>query len=872
MSGMQQEPGFDTSVETFVPFRSAPVYRRVVRKYHCQENLSGTGDFNQMTFKVHNENPNLVCNECRLVMPLKMRALDEGGRSMNMRVSDGDSSCNVAISENPFTAFKVIDTSINGKGYSEMPNAYGNMLSKCYSSVSEMSWQNNHSLKPIVNTNRINNFQHFQQFSVMDQYDNETNDYVEVFGLQVHKGAFVAEQLNSGFLERSRMFQQGLKELGVVWDGNISTLLNTALWSNEARGQGNIQIPYLEDLFQRYVFNTNQCVLDTLFGPTRDPSRIIAQSLFEFLTPFNAAMPGSDPVVNQTFAKSWYMQWTGDPYLQIEWVEYQEMLPIYRLRGFRYQLVKSQEVDLPILAESAAVQIFKPLRVLQECLAVPNKVYCWAELSESSARNSFVWGGCWRTCDLKNVNVRVNGHAHIIADPDQQSIMYKWFKRNTNSTHEYPVWNKQKVFVFTPTEVGLNQWLESDAQLSTLEVSAEIGLSQLQVMESALLDNQDLLAQTGFDKTHSAWFTTFVDVNKNEPNTFNFYHSRVAQQSMYWPSEGQENIGVRLIGVLGDNNHFAVPPTSQAAQALMSDFKLRNVDPNISQEIVSLGRVRRNLLQYTNCIWFRYNLTNGTIENNAFWWVPESWYFEFTDGTKGFEPLSWGSLVWKGTGDGQTTQYLELDAYLKAHPSVIMNAQPACQAFDHQDISQPSYDFNHTAPNILGGSRVRCAPGPTAFEISMTDDTTHHAKGVEFLNGTIDVGHQGYAGVQDGDNTRWCVMALRTADSSKAWVHSLMNYVDHSQNAYVLMSSVTDAPTIESNLLVKTVRGYLGSEQNEYNANNSSYEFHIPYTMNDVTPHLKYELNVLLEYSNSQVLMSKTREIPIHVSNLVPKS
>ena len=114
MSGIQQEPAFDTSVETFVPFRNAPVYRRVTRKYHCEENVAQTREFKQLTFKVHQPNENLVINECRLVMPLRMRALDENGHEMSMRVADGSSSCNIAVSENPFTAFKVIDTVING--------------------------------------------------------------------------------------------------------------------------------------------------------------------------------------------------------------------------------------------------------------------------------------------------------------------------------------------------------------------------------------------------------------------------------------------------------------------------------------------------------------------------------------------------------------------------------------------------------------------------------------------------------------------------------------------------------------------------------------------------------------------------------------
>ena len=144
----------------------------------------------------------------------------------------------------------------------------------------------------------------------------------------------------------------------------------------------------------RFVFGTNQCMVDRLFGPVAPGSiqRIVPQGLFEFLTPMNESQYLQDTLPNKEFPISWALQWTGDPYLQVEWVQYQEMLPIYRLRGYRYQLVKSPEFVIPMPTEVDNLS-YVPARVIQECLAVPNKVYVWGELSESSGRAAYAWGG-----------------------------------------------------------------------------------------------------------------------------------------------------------------------------------------------------------------------------------------------------------------------------------------------------------------------------------------------------------------------------------------------------------------------------------------------------------------------------------------------
>lgn len=866
MSGIKVEPAFDTSVETFVPFRSSPVYRRVQRRYHCQENVNGTKDFKQLTFKIHQPNENLVISECRLVLPLRMEALDKDNEPMCMAASRGESACNVAIAENPFSAFKVIDTVINGKGYTEEPRSYGNMLSACYSSVSEMGWQNNHSLKPIANTNRINSFPRTRRLVVHDQNNDATNNYVEMFGLQIHKSAFVAEQLNSGFLERSRQFQQGLLTGGLVWKDNISTLLNTALWSNESRGQGNIQIPYVEDLFMRFVFQTNQCVLDNLYGPSTKASRIIAQSLFEFLTPMNAQLYSSDLVESESFVVNWDMEFTDDPYLQIEWVQYQEMLPIYRLRGFRYQLVKSNEFPLLIPNNMDFVaDHYVPARVSQECLAVPNKVYCWGELSETSARSAYCWGNMFRTTDLKNIQVRVNGHAHIISDPDSQGMVFKWWKRNTNSTNEFPVWNQRKMFVFTPTEVGLNQWLENDAVLSTLEISADVGLSRLQYLEYGLVDNKEYLDQIGYSKTHTNWNRELVRTEMGTPNTIQFHFSEVMERARYWPDIGDARISISQVSEIGHTvNHVAPFLTSEACTEVFAGYKFRNTDPTISAETMRIRGCDRTLVQYNNSIWFKLDTSNDTIVNNDFFFVPQSHLFQFSDdeaGRQGLRPLPWTYMHWDDAYNTHT-----FDASTPVNSAFIREGLPVCKAFGRDDLHTPLFNFNHQSHTNLGYKK--CVPGPRAYRIKQATGGALGVNGVMVQDGLLEEGDDNYHGLDSGDGDMWVLMS-QPNNTNPQWF--MWHTLESGASDYSSMGDRGEFPPLcLGHMQFDSERGMHGTEAKRYDARSSQYEFHAP-AQPDVSPHMKYELNVLLEYSNSQVLMSRTREVPIHVSNLVAR-
>ena len=329
---------------------------------------------------------------------------------------------------------------------------------------------------------------------------------------------------------------------------------------------------------------------------------------------------------------------------------------------------------------------------------------------------------------------------------------------------------------------------------------------------------------------------------------------------------------------MADEIHVAVPTTKEMANSQIRAYKVRNHDPSISREIVSIQNVEQCFVHYRNCIWFRYSLQDGRIIDNNFWFVPSSYMFQFKNGANhknGFRPLQWNSLDWKGTGDGQTSQYYHLDPTFKSNPALVLEAQPDCLAFDGGDLDQPMYNFNDSKPNIHKHGKS-CTPGPQAYAILQSDKPSEHMGCVRIADGLIAAEEYDFNGCQNSDFTRWAVMGLLDPDTTarpQEWAFSHMHDgTTQLPDGYESLNIHVEQGLAEAHLQCKVQRGFLGTEQKQYEATASQYQIHQPFITNDVTPNLKYELNVLLEYSNSQVLMSKTREIPIHVSNLVPKT
>jgi hypothetical protein len=239
-----QVKGIDCTVDTFAPSRSNPVARRAVRKYYAQQPLMGTQTFDNLTFQVQQSDPLMVINEIRMVLPLELQAYNVDGQLMSFALANGGRACNIAVGQDaPFSAFSNIEVGINGKIYSEQPQRYGKTLSKCFQSYSEMQFQNNHSLKPICNTSRETTQDH--DISVIGYDGNETGDFVTVRRNMHEQLAYALPLANSGFLARSRAFQENLRNDGYLWKGEINSLLNCAIFNCEARKQSNDQVRLL---------------------------------------------------------------------------------------------------------------------------------------------------------------------------------------------------------------------------------------------------------------------------------------------------------------------------------------------------------------------------------------------------------------------------------------------------------------------------------------------------------------------------------------------------------------------------------------------------------------------------------------------------
>ena len=360
--------------------------------------------------------------------------------------------------------------------------------------------------------------------------------------------------------------------------------------------------------------------------------------MFEFLTPFNAQDFQEEDKFDHNLDYPDYFQliWTGKPYVQIEWISYapSAMLPAYRLQGFQYKLTKSNEFSLPITG-SLATRTVVPVRLSLQCLSVPNKIYIWAEGSETSMRDSFLWGGMFRTCEIVNnsLMVRVNGESHIIDRPDNQSMLFKWWKRNSNSVQEYPTWQKNMVIILTPNEIGLNNWLENDAQLSTLEISCDVRLSRLQQIEYEPAETEHFLQQSGISGTvHNA-------------NTLDYFEYEGLHLGAYagtlW---GDTNTGVlnRLkfdihLRMLDHSRGYLTSWIPQTTPAMFDEVKDKylsySADPEVTharKEKVNITNINRTLVQLYSTIWIKYRPSINQFVG-GFWYVPKTYLFEFSE-------------------------------------------------------------------------------------------------------------------------------------------------------------------------------------------------------------------------------------------------
>ena len=988
MAGIRNVPGADTQVETFQPFRASPVFRRVCRKYHFEEGVVNTSEFRQLSVNIHNPDERLVINEARLVLPLELTAsrikLDGSVETLDLRASTGRPACNIAQASNPFRAFKSIHTVINGKVYSELPREYGHVLDKCWRSTGENQFPSDNSLVPYVNTNDMDFAEEKYQVMTPQQIDqipgDDSDRYVVLRHGYMSQDAANLTHVNSGFLERARTFQNQVIDDGQKWKGIVSAPLNTALWSSEARGQSNGAIPYVEDLFLRFVFASQGGQFDSKWlksiAQAEPYSRVVAQGLFEFLTPFNRRTdqdPGAYKAMG-SWPQFYQMRWTAQPYIQIEWVEYQEMLPLYRLRGFRYQHVKSNTIDLPLLETTTleeARDITANAHVTQECLAVPNAIYIWADMTEESARNAYFTGGTFRPCDIRDIVIRVNENAHIIDHPDAQSMLYKWFKRNTNSPHEFSTWDKQKVIVLTPTEFGLNQWLENDAMLSTLDISCKIGVSRYQWAmlphlqkptqatlsgynsgglvfrgEKKLITSDDVVLQnpqaasylttsnlefylgnsdhlgiiTQAYNQHSPFFALMLSLRPSHFTNSQYLDTCVWKCDLDLYEEVLEDSIVKLhseekikfTGVNASYNFALAPYIS------FQNYFWCIVDASSDYRIVHWRCMKRDQMTGAQkAMWGDRDI------NIQFWKYARSFYFQLgKDGESKVKMVPWDNVVPSGDGDG---------LYKFDFPGQDINTvMPAfCwEAEQHQTVTggQGVFRWNRADGASVPWNRTKrqARPGRSEHAIPLIP-WDGDPPGVDIGSGPgfnvgLQANHQdainafgsGSITGGDGKDYKWVMIAPPKTDETSYTDKNDPKYLfthgpQHKaleaskgfstytpreyQCAHLAMDADRDLDSTGKNEVFTRIKDFNTNGPGAYGGqvdmlgqiptqiftgpqgeDNNRFAFE-SVASEDASKleDLKYELNVLLEYSNSQILMSRTRDIPIHVSNNVPQ-
>jgi len=898
-SGIVQEPGFDTKIQQFTPIRNAPVWRRAVRQYHCLEDVNGTSDFTRLQFKVHCQEKNLVCNDARLVFPLELIAHDkdpEKGPSdaISMAVNDGHAACNIAVAQNsPWNSFETVNCVVNTKVYTEKPRAYGRTLSNTYQSVSEMQFMNNHSLKPIANTDPNAMLYNARTVQVRDRHDQLTGDTVTINEGLREPSRFVLENANSGFLERSRQFQDSLDDEGKIWKGEISSLLNCGPFSAEARGQGNDQLPYIEDLFLSLVFKQTKCSLDASLLPSRGPDyrKVIVQSLFEYLTPANAALYKSAVQPNLTFPNFYTLRWLAKPYIQIEWLKYDPgaMLPMYRLQGFQHKLTKSNEFSLAHSERLDERAIFSP-RVSTQCLSVPNKLYIWAELSENSARDSFLFGGMFRTCEIMNrsLTVRVNGESHIIDRPDNQSMLFKWWKRHSNSVAEYPTWAKCPVIILTPNEIGLSNWLENDAVLSTIEISCDVRLSKLQLLEyNAAIKNDGLMQAGVHNSVHNAPYQEYVQFRGLPYSIWlsDFYNSTRTGRGNLISIQTEEAAVARL-----DNDTPPFIPTSRGmARELLSNYYLSNVH---SLEQFRVRSVDRALCGVINSVWVKYDMATRTFVSPLFF-VPKSHVFEFAEHdpdaqnfneANGIMFCPWSMIqdfdgddipniaIDPDTGDGH-----DLSRYIITGRTYAVGHLNEPLAIFNYDITMPGGIHWATQQGSAPGPAAIRIPGGATFTRDDLQTETAYYDDDDYKVNDPDI----YTTIWGEDQVQYGDTAL-SGPTSVRWV--CMNpVVDGADNAGYYVEQTSDGYKFNETIVLGYYDCRVSRGANNTLIDDIDYSAHsidralVSYPLNhtsetSASKHFKYELNVLAEYSNQQIVMDTNRRVAVQIENNVPVS
>ena len=251
---MLSEASYNTSIAQFRPSKQNPIYPWITKRYPCQEDLGNRKNrFGRLTWKIQQPDPSMVWSTVKLVLPLKMQFYEDTGLRnslVDVRIRARQGACNMALAETPMKAFRSTNLTINGKMFSEV-NAWKETLDHCYRGLGPQSYGDNHSLRPIV----TRELRRADQFVVRPG-----NRYQQRVDVPADPQSTLLDN-NGPFLERARIFQQGLTDDGTAWVGDISSYLEVGPFQARAR-KGNVAVPYIEDFHLVMQFHTQPSVFD----------------------------------------------------------------------------------------------------------------------------------------------------------------------------------------------------------------------------------------------------------------------------------------------------------------------------------------------------------------------------------------------------------------------------------------------------------------------------------------------------------------------------------------------------------------------------------------------------------------------------------
>jgi len=499
MSGfnMLNRVPYNVTVPEFQPERRAPIFPQITRKYPCIENIAQLYFDNaracqRLSWKIQQPDPTMVFTGVKLVLPLRMQSFlaDDEDNPVDMRVVSKLPSANIALAETPMMAFGQTSLSLNGRVFSE-DNSYRRVLDCCYRGSSPSAYGDNHSLKPVVIRNMVNDASRQTTFVRNQNTEEVTTDDAgaalvvrsDYIGGKSLDAAFSLLEHNGPFLERARKFQDNLSADGLTWEDDITSYLEVGPFQARAR-KGNTAVPYIRDLHLMLNFAGQVSKVDTQLGADYPSNliralRTIPARLFEFGTPSNLRHPGETIQTVLGFVSAMKLQWRAKPYLEVTYTKYIEtMKPSYGLRCFERQYEKSNEFQLTPDGHGSDTQV---ARVTSRILSMPTKIYVYGELSDVQ-KGAWGNGGVRRSCRLKNLHCRINQRPDVVFNPSQEDC-FEMFQRHTNSSLEYASWLKAPIYVFTPVDLGQPDMFANDARRTIFEWDAEVSMTPLQSQE-----------------------------------------------------------------------------------------------------------------------------------------------------------------------------------------------------------------------------------------------------------------------------------------------------------------------------------------------------------------------------------------------------